>query len=227
VAPDARQLKNYAMSTEPASLALPKLADAEARAPSNAPDAADASSPLLPRWLLPIATGVLGVITGVFVSSMVRKPPPVETRFLNFDLASVSRLRSGFSRPESLPDGNSFAWCEAKSCSVTLTSYAAGDRVIAFHADPFRFPDAPQQTVKLWLNGKSLGSKKLVHGAVTRFPAPHAEWKSGENELRFEFGYAEVPKEKTPDNPDDRHLSASFHWLAVAEAAKAAPKKKP
>lgn len=209
------------MTTEIANrVALTGASDAPASA--GAP-AKSADGPLVPRWVVPIATAVLGVILGVFVSSMARKPPPAETRFLNFDLQSRSRLLSGFSRPEQLPDGNSFAWCEAKSCRVTLTSYATGDRVIAFQADPFRFPNAPPQTVKLSLNGKSLGSKKLVHGGITRFPAPQTQWKSGENEIRFDFGYAEVPKEKTPDNPDDRHLSASFHWLAVAEAP--APKQ--
>jgi hypothetical protein len=166
--------------------------------------------------MVPVATGLLGVLVGVFASSAARKPLPQETRFLNFDKATASRLLKGWSNPEGLPDGHSFAWCAAKSCSIRLYSYALGDRMLAFQADPFMFPNAPQQMVTVYLNGTSLGARKVNHGAVIRIPAPQSAWVSGNNEVRFEFGYAESPSDHSQENHDPRHLSASFHWLAVA-----------
>jgi hypothetical protein len=163
--------------------------------------------------MLPVATGVIGLIMGSFATSMVRKPPTPETRLLAFDKQDSARLVSGFSSPEG--EGiDAFAWCESKACVVSLYAHATADRMIAFHADPFGFPNAPQQTVEPFLNGKSLGKIKM-EGPVVRVKAPLGAWRDGENQLRLQFGYAESPKDHDPGTQDARHLSAAFHWLVV------------
>jgi hypothetical protein len=185
----------------------PGYVAAEAPPVSNAPAAQGK------WWMLPAATAVIGAIVGSFVTSMVRKPPMAETRLLAFDKQDATRLVSGFSSPEG-EGTDSFAWCEAKDCVVSLYARAVADRMIAFHADPFSFPNAPQQTVEPFLNGKSLGKVKM-DGPVVRVKAPLAAWRDGENQVRLHFGYAEAPKDHDPGTQDGRHLSAAFHWLVV------------
>jgi hypothetical protein len=164
-------------------------------------------------WMLPAAAALIGAIVGSFVTSMVRKPPMPETRLLAFDKQDVGRLVSGFSGPEG--EGiDAYAWCESKSCVVSLYARPQADRFIAFHADPFTFPNAPQQTVETFLNGTSLGKVKM-DGPVVRVKAPLGAWREGENQVRMQFGYAESPKDHNPGGQDGRHLSAAFHWLVV------------
>jgi hypothetical protein len=68
------------------------------------------------------------------------------------------------------------------------------------------------------LNGKDLGERPFPPGGgVMRIPAPKAVWEPGLNEVRFDFAYAEAPKDHSADNKDPRKLSASFRWLAVIE----------
>jgi hypothetical protein len=171
------------------------------------------ASPAGKSWMLPAATALIGAILGSFVTSMVRKPPMAETRLLAFDKQDSTRLLSGFSSPEG-EGTDSFAWCEAKACVVSLYARPMADRMIAFHADPFTFANSPQQTVEPFLNGRSLGKVKM-DGPIVRVKAPLAAWHEGENQVRMQFGYAEAPKDHDPGTQDGRHLSAAFHWLVV------------
>jgi hypothetical protein len=166
-----------------------------------------------------LATGLLGLVIGVIVTTVVRKPPIDETRFVNFDTGSRALLGAGFSNPEGSGD-DAFAWCSARTCKVTVYSRGEVDRTIAFQAAPYSFPNAPQQSVTVLLNGAPLGSHKLPGGvSVMRVKAPKATWLLGPNELRFDFGYAEAPKDHVPGNGDPRKLAAAFVWIAMTGPA--------
>jgi hypothetical protein len=143
--------------------------------------------------------------------------PVEETRFLNFDAeTSPSALTSGWSGYEKTGENDSFVWAQAKSASVTVSSRAKGDQLLRFRCWPFRFPGAPPQTATIFVNGSRVDSVKLTDETrVYAFTTPEALWKPGPNEVRFEFSYAEAPKDRVPGSTDQRTLSAAFDWLEV------------
>jgi hypothetical protein len=159
--------------------------------------------------------GLLGVMVGVVATSALRKPPAPETRFISFDANSKPSLIAGWSDPEGQP-GDSFAWCAARVCEITVNVTNPSDRVIAFQAAPFEIPNAAQ-SVKVSVNKASLGNLPMPPGAsVLRAVAPKAVWKLGTNVVTFDFAYAESPKDHSAENQDDRHLAASFLWLGIS-----------
>jgi hypothetical protein len=143
-----------------------------------------------------------------------------ETRFLNFDPeTSAGRLVSGWSGWEKTAEADTFVWAQARTASLRLSESADGDRVVRFRAWPFRFPDAPGQTVTLLVNGKRAGDAAMdVLPRVYSFAVSRAAWTSGDNDLTFSFSYAESPKLRIPGANDGRTLAAAFDWLDVTPA---------
>lgn len=146
--------------------------------------------------------------------------PIDETRFLNFDAeTSAGALPSGWSGFEKTGENDSFAWAQARTATVTVTSRAKGDQLVRFRCWPFRYPGAPPQVATVFVNGSRIDSVTLAEGArVYGFATPQALWKAGPNEIRFEFAYAEAPKDRVPGSADARTLSAAFDWLEVLPA---------
>ena len=149
-----------------------------------------------------------------------------ETRFLNFDAetSAAGVLTSGWSGFEKTADNDSFVWAQARTSAVTVSSRAKGDQLVRFRCWPFRFPGSPAQTATVFVNGSRIDSVTLAEGArVYGFATPEALWKPGPNEIRFEFAYAEAPKDRVPGSSDSRTLSVAFDWLEVVPAK---PEKK-
>lgn len=147
------------------------------------------------------------------------KPPAIdETRFVNFDAVSPPPAPStGWSGFEVEKDGETFDWCAATTCSMRIENQADGDRIVRVRLTPFRFPDAPPQTLTLFVNDTMLGTKPLDdHMSTVSFRAARSYFRKGGNDLRFEFAYAEDPKSKFPGAGDPRKLSAAFDWVEIA-----------
>ncbi len=156
------------------------------------------------------------MMIGVIGTSTLRAPPPPETRFVAFDARSKAAAASGWSSPEG-PRGARFAWCAARSCKLALNVIERSDRVIAFKAAPFAFPNAPMQFVKVSVNKTSLGWLAMPPGfSILEAAAPKAAWRRGTNIVTFEFAYAEAPKNHAEENPDPRPLAAAFLWLVIS-----------
>ncbi len=140
-----------------------------------------------------------------------------ETRFLNFDPETTSgHLLSGWSGWEKTPEGDTFVWAAAPEARLKVTNAGGSDRVLRFRAWAFSWPGAPEQAVTLFVNGARVDGAGL--GATPRvvtFVVPKALWKSGENEIRLAFAWAESPKEKAPPSDDERRLAAAFDWLEI------------
>ena len=146
--------------------------------------------------------------------------PVEETRFLNFDSeSSAGSLATGWSGFEKTGENDSFVWAQARTATVTVSSRAKGDQLLRFRCWPFRYPGSPAQAATVFVNGSRVDSVTLADGArVYSFATPEALWKAGVNEVRFEFSYAEAPKDRVPGNSDQRTLSAAFDWLEVLPA---------
>jgi len=141
----------------------------------------------------------------------------VETRLVNFDpQSSAGMLVSGWSGYEATETGDTYAWCQARACTLRVKSRADGDRLVRFRCWPLRYPGAPPQTVTLYVSGARVDAIGLIGGArVYSLRAPRAVFRKGVNELRLEFAYADAPKEKVPGSSDQRTLAAAFDWLEL------------
>jgi hypothetical protein len=143
--------------------------------------------------------------------------PPEETRFLNFDPETTAgRLVAGWSGWEKTPENDTFVWAQARETRMTVTNAGGSDRVVRFRAWSFLYPNAPEQTVTLFVNGTRIDAAGLYREPhVATFVVPKALWKKGENELRFAFAWAEAPKDRMPGSDDSRTLAAAFDWLEI------------
>ena len=152
-----------------------------------------------------------------------------ETRFLNFDTESTAgALGAGWSGFEKTAQNDTFAWCQAKQGRLTFQSRGDGDRLIRFRCWAFAFPGAGAQSATLFVNDARLESVPIAGDPrVYTVMAPAAVFKKGPNEMRFEFAYAEAPKDRIAGSADDRTLAAAFDWLEILPAAPApVPAKK-
>ncbi len=161
-------------------------------------------------WIGPLAVVAAAVTLGGC-------RPVEETRFVNFDAeTSAGVLTSGWSGYEKTVENDSFVWSTARSATLTVSCRARGDQLVRFRCWPFRFPGAQPQTATLFVNGNRIESVGLADGSrVYSFATPEALWKPGANEIRFEFAYAEAPRDRLPGNGDPRTLSAAFDWLEI------------
>jgi hypothetical protein len=143
--------------------------------------------------------------------------PEPRTLFLNFDAESSSgALTSGWSGYEKTASGDTFVWAQARETTLTVTVDGPADRLIRFRAWPFGWEGAPGQTVTVWVNDVRLETLTVWAGArVYTTASPGPAWKSGVNVLRFEFGWAEAPKDRVPDVADTRTLAAAFDWIEI------------
>ena len=187
----------------------------------------------------------LGFMGGVIVATIQRppfdppKPAPIalskiestleadQTYFVVFDRATDVLRTEGWS-PAEVGGGLWFAWCAQQRCTVQVPNVqASGDQEVAFAAAPFDYPDAPEQQVEVLLNGASLGSRAMRSGlSVTLVPARKALWREGQNELTFNFAYAQPP-EAHAEQADARKLSAAFRWLVINGGRTSTPPSSP
>ncbi|HTQ06298.1 MAG TPA: acyltransferase [Polyangiaceae bacterium] len=141
--------------------------------------------------------------------------------FLNFDQESTpaDALGPGWSGFEQTRDGDSFSWCAAKACSVTVDATKA-EQFVRLRGFPYMYPGGPTQTLKVSVNGTPVGNQTLTPSpTVYQFKAPASVWKDGRNELTFEFTYAQAPKATDPASPDVRTLAAALDWVQVVPTA--------
>lgn len=160
---------------------------------------------------------MLALGTGGAIGYFGRPPQALDAKFSNFDPESTSKgmLAQGWSGFEKMPSGDTFVWCIAKSCTLRVRA-AQESHLIRVRMFPYLFPGAPTQTVKVFVNETAVGGGALAAApTVLTFTAPSPVWRSGRNDVRFEFGYAEVPKLRAPGAEDQRSLAAAFDWIDI------------
>jgi hypothetical protein len=140
-----------------------------------------------------------------------------ETRFLNFDAeSSTGALGAGWSGFEKTPQNDTFAWCQARQGKLAFQSKGDGDRLIRFRCWAFAFPGGGAQSATLFVNDARLESVPIAGDPrVYTVLAPAAVFRKGANEMRFEFAYAEAPKDRISGAADERTLAAAFDWIEI------------
>jgi hypothetical protein len=162
---------------------------------------------------------LVGVVVGVLGAFGLRPSPrPAEARFLSFDPETTTReeLTSGWSGFERNEIQDTFVWCAAKQCTLTIELHEKRDRRVRLRLWPFRWPGAPPQQAVANVNGAYAGTLELKEqSTVWELRVAAARWKEGHNVLRFDFDYAEAPAGHIPNSDDPRPLSAAFDWLEL------------
>jgi len=215
------QAKVAAMATASASTDSTATSSAAPAVPATTPKAADA-----PKTAAPSNSGRLtGILTAAVIAGaggyFAHEPRAAGVSFVNFDLESTPKelLGSGWSGFEQLDTGDSFSWCAAKVCSLNVEATKT-EQFVRLRAYPYTYPNSPSQTLKLLVNGTHVGRQTLTGGpTVYRFKVPATAWKNGQNEIKFEFAYAEAPKVRFSTSTDDRTLAAAFDWVDIVPAA--------
>jgi hypothetical protein len=161
-----------------------------------------------------VASAALGASGGY----IAKRPEPPETRFVNFDVESAPPevLAEGWSTFETTPAGDGFVWCRQKACVLHFAVNAPSERVVRMRVFPFRYPGAPPQSVAVSVNGNAVASLSVPEGEnVLTFGIDGKHLRQGSNRMRFEFAYAESPKDHVPGSTDERRLAVAFDWLEV------------
>ena len=164
----------------------------------------------------PLAASLL--VLGLLLTAACRTPE--ETRSLNFDPETTTgSLGTGWGGFEKTELGDTFVWSQGREARLTVVSRGAGDRLVRFRCWPFSFPGAPPQTLTLYVNDQKVETVTLGGEArVYALSAPRTLWKTGANDLKFVFAYAESPKDRLSGATDERTLSAAFDWLEILRA---------
>jgi hypothetical protein len=145
-------------------------------------------------------------------------PPPEETSFLNFDAETTTTdvLTYGWAGYEHNDRNDSFVWCMALQCSLLVATHGERDRRLSVRLWPFRFPNAPPQTVTANVNGLVVGTMVFKEDAVVwELTVDKRVWREGKNAVRFDFAYAEPPAGHLANSTDQRPLAAGFDWLEI------------
>lgn len=136
--------------------------------------------------------------------------------FVNFDPETTDGLlKKGWSGWERTPEGDTFVWSQSRVAEVSMIAPTKNDKFVRMRVWPFRYPGCPNQQVTFYLNGVRLKTMDVSteKPSVLTFETPEAAWIVGENSLKFEFAYAESPKERIPGFEDQRTLSMAFDWI--------------
>jgi arylsulfatase A-like enzyme len=122
-------------------------------------------------------------------------------------------LGEGWSHTETAADGNTFRWALDTRASFRFDSDEGGKRLAWIECEPFSYPGAPTQVLRININGQSLPSLRLREGRH-RYPieVPLVE---GANEVEIGFAHFDRPQERDPSSQDRRRLAAAFYRFEI------------
>lgn len=106
-----------------------------------------------------------------------------------------------------------FNWANSQRSLLLLRFQQSALTSCAMRVRPFSYPNAPQQLIKIFLNGHFVTQKTLAPAwQEYAFSLPQSYVRRGINKLAFEYHYAHSPSQVLGE-PDRRKLSVAFDWL--------------
>lgn len=154
--------------------------------------------------------------TGDLLVYRVKQGTPPNELSMDFGEPGSRPYRGeGWDREEAI-SGVRANWASARRARVFIPISTMGSYRLSFSALPFVFPNAPQQTLTIQVNGQArLAMMNLMPGWNTyELDLPASALKSGLNELDFEFAYARSPHD-TLGTADMRTLAAAIDWIRL------------
>ena len=122
---------------------------------------------------------------------------------------------AGWSFPEESPDRD-FQWVIGAEAELGLPVEVRADAVIRFSALPFLYPDAPTQSVAVWLNEQHLDTIELEQAWSTHeIRVDASSWSQGPNILYLRFAHSQRPARVIDGSNDRRELAAAFDYLEI------------
>jgi hypothetical protein len=111
-----------------------------------------------------------------------------------------------------------FVWAIATEASLSLDLVHTNYKSLYVRCRPYRYPDAPPQTMTALVNGTALESVELKNGAHTyKIKIPRQSLRPGRNHMVLRFAYARSPQEQDPASRDHRTLAAAVIWVGAVE----------
>jgi 4-amino-4-deoxy-L-arabinose transferase-like glycosyltransferase len=122
----------------------------------------------------------------------------------------------GWSYPERNTAGIGYQWAMGEQSELGLPIGRPRDARIRLRVLPFTYPEAPTQTLEIWLNEVPLTTLQLSQGwSEHEFAVPASSWSTGANILYLRFGRSTAPSQVDSGSQDHRNLSAAFDFLEV------------
>jgi arylsulfatase A-like enzyme len=110
----------------------------------------------------------------------------------------------------------SYLWSDGPFSSVRMFFSVPRDILLTIRCWPFRFPNSPEQTIGVSLNGQYLQSVSLKpRPEEYQIRLPANLLKKGNNLLMFQYGYARQPLSVLPVSSDRRKLAVAWDFLRI------------
>ena len=140
-----------------------------------------------------------------------------ETRTIDLDAnSSLDVLASGWSEVEKSSGRPARIWSTGSRSELRPLFLKVEDRLLRFECEALRYPEHPNQTLKVTLNDRFIEQFDLSsEGGLEQLQAflPSSQQVPGENHLSFEYGYHESPSQINPRNSDLRSLAVRFDQI--------------
>jgi hypothetical protein len=124
-------------------------------------------------------------------------------------------LTLGWATPEER-EGVTAAWAEGTTSSLWASLPSTQSLSVTIKVEPFVYPAAERQTVRLFVNGRKVDTVAIAQGWSTQtFHVPREFLQDGAD--RFDFGYdhCAVPAQVVRGSSDRRCLSVAFDFIRM------------
>jgi len=129
---------------------------------------------------------------------------------------------SGIDAPEKTP--RKFIWATGEESILEFPLVRRRRLELVFACRPFRFPEAPVQTLAIRLNGHPVDTLRLAPGIGTyRVSLPADQLVLGNNRLRFAYGYSRRPREVLKGSADERSLAVAWYEIRLESGSESEP----
>jgi hypothetical protein len=126
-------------------------------------------------------------------------------------------MRTGWYADEAV-GAETYVWSEGERSSLELPLAAGKDLRMTFQCQPLRFPNQPQQTVTVVLNGTVIATVPLQQDSASySVTLPGSAIVESMNTLEFRYGYARKSLEVQPGSSDTRVLAVA--WKSITFGA--------
>ncbi len=133
-------------------------------------------------------------------------------------------LGTGWSYPETAPDGTSFRWAKADRAQIALPApLGGGARALRLRLMPFPSSNRPPQAVTVTIGSEPLGRLVLEPG-WNEISLPSRRGNPAIDIVTFEFSWRQSPRELDPGSQDPRHLAVAFDFVEALSVPAASSK---